>query len=42
LQIDPQLVPSHVAVAFAGALQGVHEPPQVAVLVFEAQLAPQV
>jgi hypothetical protein len=35
LQEKPQLVPLQVAVAFAGAVHGVHEEPQFAVLLFE-------
>jgi hypothetical protein len=42
LHVNPQLVPLHVAEAFAGGEQGVHEAPQVAVLLLLAQLLPQV
>jgi hypothetical protein len=41
LQVNPQLVPSHVAVAFAGAVHGVQlAEPHVCTLVFSAQLDP--
>jgi hypothetical protein len=35
LHVKSQLAPSQVAVAFAGAVQGVHELPQLAIDVFE-------
>jgi hypothetical protein len=38
LQVNPQEVPEQVAVAFAGGVQGVHDEPQVAVLVFDEQV----
>jgi hypothetical protein len=42
LHVKPQLVPSHVAVAFAGGTQAVHEEvPQLAVLELDAHAAPQ-
>jgi len=42
LQVKPQVVPLHVAVPFAGAAgHGVHDVPQVAVLLLLAQLLPQ-
>ena len=41
LQAKPQLVPLQVAVAFAGALQGVQEMPQLLMLLFAAQPLPQ-
>lgn len=37
----PQLVPSHVAVPFAGTGHEVHELPQLCTLVFDTQLCPQ-
>jgi hypothetical protein len=41
LQVNPHEVPSHVAVAFAGGEQAVHEvDPQLAMLVFAAQVLP--
>ena len=36
-----QLVPLHVAVAFAGGWQGVHDTPQVAGEPLDAQVSPQ-
>jgi hypothetical protein len=41
LHMNPQLVPSHVAVAFDGGTHGVHDAPHVITLVLIAQLAPQ-
>jgi hypothetical protein len=42
LHVNPHELPSHVAVAFAGGVQAVHEvAPQVAVLLLDAQLLPQ-
>jgi hypothetical protein len=40
LQVKPQAVPSQVAVPFAGTGQGVHEVPQLLVLVLLAQVLP--
>jgi hypothetical protein len=40
LQAKPQLVPSQVAVALAGGVHGLQEPPQVLTLLFETQLPP--
>jgi hypothetical protein len=42
LHVKPQVVPLHVGVALAGAVHGVHDAPQVAMLVLAAQLLPQV
>lgn len=39
--MNPQAVPSQVAVAFPGGVQGVQKVPQVAVLVFATQAEPQ-
>jgi hypothetical protein len=36
--VKPQLVPLHVAVAFAGGLQAVHEVPQLVVASLDTQL----
>jgi hypothetical protein len=39
LQVNPQVVPSHVAVPFMGAVQGVHELiPQLSMLLFETHI----
>ena len=40
-QAKPQVVPLQVAAPFVGAVQGVHDEPQVAVLELLAQLLPQ-
>jgi len=40
LHVNPQLVPSQVATAFAGFAHAVHELPQVLVLVLSTQAAP--
>jgi hypothetical protein len=40
LHVKPQEVPSHVAVAFSGGTQGVHEPPHVSMLVSSPQALP--
>jgi hypothetical protein len=40
LHVNPQAVPLHEAVAFAGIGHGVHEVPHVAVLALEEQVAP--
>lgn len=41
LQVNPHVVPLHVAVPFAGAMHGVHEvAPQLIVLVFATHIAP--
>jgi hypothetical protein len=37
LQVKPQVLPSQVAVPFAGAPQGVHDVPHEAVLLLETQ-----
>jgi Zn-dependent membrane protease YugP len=39
--VDPQEVPSQVAVLLAGTGHAVHDEPQLAVLVLRAQLFPQ-
>jgi hypothetical protein len=41
LQLELQVVPSHVAAPLAGAAHAVHELPQVATALFETQLPPQ-
>jgi hypothetical protein len=41
LHWNPHVVPSHVAIALAGAVHGVQEVPQLATAVFEAQAFPQ-
>jgi hypothetical protein len=41
LHVKPQLVPLHVAVAFAGAEHGVHDVPQVLTLVSSTQAPEQ-
>lgn len=41
LHVKPQAVPSQVAVAFAGGVQGVQLAPQVSTAVLEAQTSPQ-
>jgi hypothetical protein len=38
--VNPQEVPSQVAVALAGTPQAVHDEPQLAVLLFAAQALP--
>jgi hypothetical protein len=38
LHVDPQEVPSQVAVLLAGTGHAVHDEPQVAVLVFDEQV----
>jgi hypothetical protein len=37
LQLNPQLVPLHVAVEFAGGVHAVHDPPQLLMLVLSTQ-----
>lgn len=41
LQVKPQLVPLHVALAFAGTVHGAHDDPQLAVLVDARQVPVQ-
>jgi hypothetical protein len=41
LQVNPQVVPLHVEVAFGGGTQAVHDAPQEFGLVFEAHDVPQ-
>jgi hypothetical protein len=41
LHVNPQLVPSHVALPFAGTLQGVQSEPQFATLPFDTHAPPQ-
>ena len=41
LQVAPQLLPLQVAVPLVGVAQGVQEPPQLLMLVLEAQVLPQ-
>ena len=41
LQVEPHVVPLHVALLLAGTGQAVHDEPQVAVLVLLAHALPQ-
>jgi hypothetical protein len=41
LQVDPQEVPSQVAVPLEGVGQAPHEVPQLLMLVLDAQVLPQ-
>jgi hypothetical protein len=40
LQLNPQVVPSQVAVAFAGGMQGVQADPHALTLLFAAHAPP--